>query len=197
MTETRPGTRDARPGGGIGLRATAAACLLWGFAEATLFFVVPDVLLTWVALRSLRRALLGCVLALLGALAGGALMYRWASLDRPAALAAVDRVPFVPAATLGGVHDQLARQGAVAVVAGAWMGRPYKLYAVEAPGAGMSAGELLAVTVPARLLRFAALSLLAHLVGRALLARWGWRVTLAVWAAVWTVNYGLYWAAMV
>ena len=153
-------------------------------------------LLTLLALRSLRRALAGCVLALLGALAGGAVMHRWASVDRPAALAAADRVPFVPAAMIERVHDQLARHGSVAVVAGAWMGRPYKLYAVQAPAAGVTAGELLAVTVPARLLRFAALAVLAHLIGRALLARWGWRATLAAWAVAWTVNYLLYWTAM-
>src|SRR5260221_13820741 len=45
--------------------------LFWGFAEATLFFIVPDVLLTLVALFSFRRSaqLMACILV--GAVAGG------------------------------------------------------------------------------------------------------------------------------
>ena len=39
---------------------------LWGFAEATLFFVIPDVLLSYVALSRLRPALKACGFATLG-----------------------------------------------------------------------------------------------------------------------------------
>ncbi len=48
--------------------------LFWGFAEATLFFIVPDVLLTLVALFSFRRSaqLMACILV--GAVAGGSVM---------------------------------------------------------------------------------------------------------------------------
>ncbi|HXT49748.1 MAG TPA: hypothetical protein VN811_01825 [Thermoanaerobaculia bacterium] len=196
MAEVRHATRVERYGSRLTPRALAAACLLWGFAEATLFFVVPDVLLTLVALRSLRRALWGCAFALLGALAGGAVMERWGSTDPAAALAAVDRVPFVPTASIGRVREQLEARGPVAVIAGAWMGRPYKLYAVQASAAGMSAAQLLAITVPARLLRFVFLAVVAHLLARGIRARWGWRWTLAIWAAAWPLNYALYWTAM-
>lgn len=44
------------------------AALLWGFAEATLFFLVPDVLLIWIAVQRTRReALVACAFALGGA----------------------------------------------------------------------------------------------------------------------------------
>ena len=43
------------------------AAALWGVAEATLFFVVPDVLVGWIALRGPRRTLV----VWLGATAGG------------------------------------------------------------------------------------------------------------------------------
>jgi hypothetical protein len=33
-----------------------ALAVLWGFAEATVFFIVPDVQLSWLALRSRRTA---------------------------------------------------------------------------------------------------------------------------------------------
>jgi len=51
---------------GVGL-----AAFLWGLAEATCFFIVPDVLLSFIALRRLRTALLCCGLALAGALLAG------------------------------------------------------------------------------------------------------------------------------
>jgi hypothetical protein len=40
-----------------------AVAFLWGIAEATFFFIVPDVLLSWLALSSHRRGLIACVFA--------------------------------------------------------------------------------------------------------------------------------------
>src|SRR5437868_1692315 len=57
------------------------AALAWGYAEATLFFLVPDVLLSWVALRDPRAAGVACFWALAGALLGGATMYAWGAAD--------------------------------------------------------------------------------------------------------------------
>jgi len=50
--------------------------------------------------------------------------------------------------------------------------------------------------VPARLLRFVFLAVVAHLLARGIRASRGWRWTLALWAAAWTLNYALYWTAM-
>jgi len=198
-TPMSPGPR-ASPGSAPALRRTgialAAACLAWGFAESTLFFVIPDVLLTLAATRNLRRALFGCVLAVAGALAGGALMYTWSARDHAAAAAAVDAVPFVPARMVARVHEHLVQQGGWAVVVGAWIGRPYKLYAVEGAAVGMSLAAFLATSVPARLLRFVFLAVVARLVARVTIRRWGWRTTVTIWAVVWGINYGLYWTAM-
>jgi hypothetical protein len=47
------------------------AAAVWGLAEATLFFVVPDVLLTWLAAFRPRVACKAVVACLAGALAGG------------------------------------------------------------------------------------------------------------------------------
>jgi len=47
----------------------------WGFAEATLFFIVPDLLLTFIALYSFRRSVKVLAFILLGALVGGTLMF--------------------------------------------------------------------------------------------------------------------------
>jgi hypothetical protein len=41
---------------------------LWAFAEATLFFIVPDVWLSLAGRENLRRGLMACLNALVGAL---------------------------------------------------------------------------------------------------------------------------------
>ena len=49
--------------------------VLWGLAEATVFFLVPDILLTALGCRALASALKATVAALAGALIGGTAMY--------------------------------------------------------------------------------------------------------------------------
>jgi membrane protein YqaA with SNARE-associated domain len=68
---------------------------VWGFAEATLFFIVPDVLLTLVALFSFRRSARVLVCILLGALTGGAIMFYLGAKDPAQARLVFLRVPFV------------------------------------------------------------------------------------------------------
>jgi membrane protein YqaA with SNARE-associated domain len=170
--------------------------LLWGFAEATLFFVVPDVLLTFVALRNLRRALVACGVVLLGALAGGVLMYTWADRHPEAARSAVERVPAISAGLMQAVAGQLREQGPLAAVVGAFVGRPYKIYAVTAAGAGISLPVFALITVPARLSRFVLLTLLAALGARLLRKRLSARRLDLVLGGIWVVNYAIYWTIM-
>ena len=55
--------------------AVGAGAFVWGAAEAFLFFIVPDVLIGYAALRRGARAgLIAAVLAALGASVGGAAM---------------------------------------------------------------------------------------------------------------------------
>src|SRR6476619_4120845 len=69
---------------------------LWGFAEATLFFIIPDALLGAVALFAPRAAPRVLACTLVGALAGGALTYGVASGLQPSrSKALLDGVPTV------------------------------------------------------------------------------------------------------
>ena len=64
--------------------------LLWGVAEGLLFFVVPDVVISAVALaKGWRAGLVACLLAAAGASLGGGAMYLWSQASPEAALAAV------------------------------------------------------------------------------------------------------------
>ena len=101
---------------------------LWGFAEATLFFIVPDVLLTFIAIRhGWRQAAMASLAAAAGATIGGALMYAWAASDPASARGAIDFVPAISAALLERAKDALARDGLAAMFIGAFTGAPYKV----------------------------------------------------------------------
>jgi membrane protein YqaA with SNARE-associated domain len=80
------------------------AGFIWGFAEATLFFIVPDVLLTFIALYSFRRSVKVLASILLGALAGGTLMFYAGQRSPDQAKAVVLRVPFVSPAMFEKTH---------------------------------------------------------------------------------------------
>ena len=170
---------------------------LWGFAEATLFFVVPDVWLTLIAVRrGLVPALVACGWALVGALAGGLAMYAWGAFDPAAARDVLESVPAIDRDMIDGVRSALRDDGAAAIFLGPLQGIPYKIYAVEAPAAGIGVLAFLAVSVPARLLRFVLLAAVANLLSRWLLGRTGLRLRTGVLLAAWAVFYTIFLSVM-
>lgn len=165
----------------------------WGFAEATLFFLVPDVYLSRVALHSLPRALRDCLWALLGALVGGALMYGWGTAAPLSAEAALARVPAVAEEDLVRVREELREHGWSALFLGPLTGTPYKIYAVEAARLERGLLPLLAVSVPARLLRFVLVTLLAAgLTAAPGLRRLSPTASNALHALAWTLFYAVF-----
>lgn len=152
-----------------GLRRTATVALpaaTWGFAEATLFFVVPDVLVTWLALSSLRRALAAALAAAFGAVAGGAAMHTLAAHDPVTAYLLLMGIPGITERMIASANGALAEGGGAAMLAGAWSGVPYKIYAVAAGAEGWPLVSFLSVTGVVRLPRFLVAALLAAALGR-------------------------------
>lgn len=135
-------------------RASLALAIVWGLAEATFFFIVPDVLLTIIACRALKPALKGSCAALAGALAGGALMYAFGAHDAVAARAFLDHVPAISPSLIERVTSQINEAGTVAMLLGPLKGIPYKIYAVEWGARRGSLIEFLLISVPARFVRF-------------------------------------------
>ena len=165
----------------------------WGAAEASFFFLVPDILLTAALLRrGLRTALLLSVAAAICAALTGAAMYCWGAQDIAAARAAMLKVPAVGPDLLARVQREFSGAWSLELAMGAIGGVPYKLYAVEAGARHVPLWLFLPVSFAARLARFVLTLLLAAL-GRALLVRLGkahWMM--AVWAAAWTLVYLVY-----
>jgi hypothetical protein len=171
---------------------------LWGLAEASFFFVIPDVFLSFVAIFAWRRTWPHILAAISGAFVGGALLFQWAQVNPVQAHAAVARVPFVRESMFARVDDGLRAQGLSAVVLGSITGIPYKLYAVEAPKFFSERNFLLA-TPPARAVRFVLVWLSFGGVAAWLRKRRNWRTAqlLQVHAALWVITYAFYWGRIV
>lgn len=168
----------------------------WGFAEATVFFLVPDVALSAIAIADWRLALWGCLAATAGAMAGGALMYRAGARDAGRLRELFLRIPGIGPAMLERVAQQVGSRGFLAVMMGPLYGTPYKLYASEAGRRRMSLAGLVLVTVPARLLRFVAVTMLAAWLAHGLAPALAQEAKYAAWAVAWAVFYAWYFRTM-
>jgi len=167
-----------------------ALAFLWGFAEGTLFFILPDVPLSLAAMFRPRRALIHLAAIVAGAL----LMFSW-SARGPAASNAVAQVPFVTSAMFVRAEGDYRQFGIWAASIGPFRGIPYKVYAVEAPEHS-SLRTFLLITIPARIWRllvvwlaFAGAGMLLRKLGCGSLAP-------ALHALFWIVVYAVYWAGV-
>jgi membrane protein YqaA with SNARE-associated domain len=168
----------------------------WGFAEATLFFLVPDVVLSAIAIADWQWALWCCLAATTGAVAGGALMHAAGRRDGGRLRALFLRIPGIGPAMLDRVARQVAERGFLAVLLGPLSGTPYKLYAAESGRRDMSLSRLLLVTLPARLLRFVPVTLIAAWLAHRVVPALEPAAKYAAWAVAWTAFYAWYFRAM-
>lgn len=137
------------------------ASALWGYAEATRFWIIPDPGLAWIALNRSRFTTASVVAATLGAVAGGIRMHRHATAEHER----LTDIPGVSPAMLADARARFAARGWSAVVRAPLDGIPYKVYAVESALAGRPLGELVVWTPIARLWRFALSALGARVIG--------------------------------
>ena len=177
------------------MRANIAAAL-WGFSEATVFFLVPDVILTYVgALRGLRPSLIASGSALAGALIGGTVTYGLGAWMPDSVLAWLTWIPAISPAMVARVQDEVRAGGMWAMVLGPLSGTPYKIYAAAAGAQAVPYATFLAASVLARLPRFALAS-----AGAAWLApripRASRRIIQILWLAIWIAFYAFYFSVM-
>lgn len=177
------------PGGGWQWLA-----LSWGFAEATFFFIVPDVFTSRLVLVRPRQGFAACLYSLGGAMVGGILLY-FLGQDPKAADAIRSAVGWLP-----GINQELIEAsrlglehyGVTALFIGVLSGIPYKLYAMHAAGAGLGAGVFIVSSVCARLIRFLLVTFMAWLLGTKLLPNLNTRAKLRIHAGAWLVFYIFY-----
>lgn len=175
-------------------RAAHWFAFAWGIAEASIFFIVPDVLLTLIARRAFKPALKASLAALAGALAGGAAMYAFGLRLPVDARAFLDYVPAINPNLIARVASQINEHGSVAVMMGPLKGIPYKIYAVEWGAQGRSLIGFLLISIPARYVRFFLAAAVARLLAR-LFEPFTHRragIEILILAIIWIVFYGFY-----
>ena len=196
MVEFSNTSRDSEPPSAEWLMRWPGTALafLWGFAEGTLFFILPDVPLSFVAMFRPRRALLHMAAIVAGAVLAGGVMFQW-SAHGAGARTAVALVPAVSPAMFERADRDFNQYGVWGASLGTLRGIPYKVYAVEAP-AHSTLWPFLLATIPARLWRlvavwlgFAGAGALLRKLGRAGLAP-------ALHAVFWIVTYAIYWTTV-
>src|SRR5258707_15655086 len=84
---------------------------LWGFAEGTLFFIIPDLILSWSSLAGARRGLkmLGAILA--GAVVAGLCLYASSAWQPDSARSPGASEPFVRAGRFNKVEEEYRPHG--------------------------------------------------------------------------------------
>ena len=178
-------------------RRAAVFALGWGFAEATFFFVVPDIWIGLLALFSWRAGLRAVAWEVIGALVGGTLMYEvGAQLDRDRSVQLLDAVPAISPGMIERVEEQMRERGPASMLLGPLRGTPYKIYARTAGLQEQPLGAVLLWTIPARGARFVLIAAVATLYGwlcRRITPRTDW--LLGPYVLAWITFYAGYFGA--
>ena len=180
----------------LAARGAGAIAPAWGAAEATLFFVVPDVWVGLVALLAPRRTLGAVAGTIAGALAGTLVLYlagrhgRGRAIDRTIA-----RLPGISPTDIAHVEAELQTYGFGAFVRAPLRGVPLKLYTRESQRQGWSLPRVLVGATANRIVRLVPVAgvfaLLEHIARRRIEERP--RAALAAHAVAWAAFYAWYW----
>lgn len=173
------------------------AAFIWGVAEATLLFIIPDVLLSYIGVkRGPQAAKFASLYAAVGAASGGVIMYLWSASDFDTARAIVERVPAISDSMIGTAAWNMGGNWIVATFLGPLSATPYKVFAIVAPHEGAPLLAFALASVLARLPRFLVISIGVSLIGRAL-SRWlSERQLLWVLIGAWLLFYAVFFALM-
>jgi membrane protein YqaA with SNARE-associated domain len=170
---------------------------LWGYGEATLFVLVPDILISAVVVRfGWRRGLICALLAACGASLGALTMCLWAAYEPDIARSTIAALPAVSTAMIERVEQALIRDGYLAMLSGSFSGVPFKIYAVAAGAQHRPPFPFVLFSFFARLPRFFAVVLLTAMLGK-VAARWlSVRSCLWLLAGFWLAFYAGYFSIM-
>jgi hypothetical protein len=166
----------------------------WSAAEAAIFFLVADVPISWIAVRSgTKAARLAAVVAAFASIVGVLAVLFWAGRDPAGAAAMMAALPGIDWPLAVRAAD-IFHQGPLAMLGASFGGVPFKLFALEAAKGGGASLALLAPLL--RLPRFAVVAIFSGAISTSL-SRWmGVKARLSLLAVLWIAFYALYWSAM-
>lgn len=166
---------------------------IWGLSEATWFFIIPDVILSLYALRTkkFKYILYANIVAVSGAMLGGIIIFMWSSFNSDCVETIMLDIPAVHEYMIEHVRNTMAENTFTALITGPLFGVPYKLFAAAAPE---YTGILLFLvfTIPARLLRFLAVSATAYVLSHYIFKTLSMNVKIIIWSVVWIIVYVIY-----
>ncbi len=165
---------------------------LFGFAEATLFFIVPDVLLCFASRKNLFKGIKASFYTLGGAIIGGLIMYYLGKNNFKLALLLVEKIPGISNELINIVHDEMSESGVVAILLGPLKGIPYKIFAIQAYGLGINIVPFIIISIFARELRFLLSTTLCYYILKGI-SRWKLGKYQKFWILLtWTIFYIFY-----
>jgi len=169
---------------------------VWGLAEATFFFFVPDIWLSIAGRKKLRTGLVACLYSLSGALIGGTVLYIWGHYDLGGAQRMIEKVPAVSPSMVGRVSEALTHHGVWSIFLGPLTGTPYKVYAAQAAAAGIGIWWFLLISIPARLIRFVLVTAACHYLLKFIKCSGRNKLSLSLVILFWIIFYIFYFNAM-
>ena len=169
---------------------------IWGLAESTLFFFLPDVIITRIALEGYRKGFVSCFYALAGALIGGSIMFIWGSNNLPGARTILDHIPAISIGMMDKVQKNISHEGVVAILKGPFLGIPYKIYAIHSFNSGVGYLAFIMISIPARLTRFFILTSFFSWLSTSPLKNWSMKNKTILVYMFWIAIYTLYFSKM-
>ena len=132
------------------------SAFIWGLAEASVFFIVPDVLISFAVLKlGWRKSLSLIFFATFGALLGVSIMYLWAKESPIAANYILNIMPGISEEMLDKFRIELTNEPLmIALLRAGLSGVPIKIAATFLPTIGIPLSYFIINAAVARLFRF-------------------------------------------
>jgi membrane protein YqaA with SNARE-associated domain len=167
---------------------------VWAFLEATVFFVVPDVIISIICIvYGWREGAKAVGFAILGAILGGITTYFWGKANIDAARAFFDLLPAIGPENLARAKATFeGHELGLDMLMGSLTSVPFKLYASEAGAANSSLLQFVLLTPFVRLPRFAFAALLSGM-AHAYAPNFIQTNRAALIIVFWVGFYALYW----
>ena len=123
-------------------------------------------------------------------------MWLWGRFDPDSARAIFELLPAMGGDSIASVQKQLADSGITALFLGPLGGTPYKIYAVEAANLGFGFAVFLAISIPARLTRFALVTIVSGVASRVLRRQFSLHTVQMIHVGCWAVFYAWFFTVM-
>lgn len=129
------------------------AALLWALLEAALFLPPVEMLVSFLALRSPRRALVAAAFALIGALLGSGILYLWGGRDAFTAMTLLSALPGLSEDIMIRAEEELLNSGAWSIFESVFSAAGGRAHAVFAQALGVGLPVFLGIYALARAAR--------------------------------------------